>query len=171
MSRFTHYQVCLYERCFKRFATKDETVSVPELQQLVVRLTARHAFTYQTEGTHLFSDERMQLLFGPQLDEEQVAQLIYKYDHTCTGALNLEDFLEFLSDYEAVVDRGNLAVQAFEHFQVSHNTFEPGLIGRSRVVTVCACAHVDGVANTGDHPSAQGSATGDSEERRRSADR
>lgn len=91
----------------------------------------------------MFLDARMQLLFGPQLDEEQVAQLIYKYDHTCTGALNLEDFLEFLSDYEAVVDRGNLAVQAFEHFQVPLAKVVRSS-DRWRVVTVCACAHVDG---------------------------
>jgi hypothetical protein len=34
----------------------------------------------------------------------QVMKFIYEYDSSCTGALDFEDFVEFLADYQATLE-------------------------------------------------------------------
>lgn len=43
---------------------------------------------------------------------------MYRYDRAAQGVLCLDDFLELLGDYEHVIERGSLAVQAFEYLQM-----------------------------------------------------
>jgi Ca2+-binding EF-hand superfamily protein len=45
----------------------------------------------------------MQPRLGPAISLNQVKQFIYDYDTSCTGALDFEDFLEFLGDYQVTL--------------------------------------------------------------------
>jgi hypothetical protein len=47
---------------------------------------------------------------------EYVRDILYVYDSTCTGCLEFEDYLEFLADYQEVLN--NKRVQAAEHYEM-----------------------------------------------------
>ncbi|KAG5460631.1 MAG: hypothetical protein BJ554DRAFT_7293, partial [Olpidium bornovanus] len=42
----------------------------------------------------------MMLRFGPPVAADHVRQFMLKYDSSCTGAMDFEDFLEFMGDYQ-----------------------------------------------------------------------
>ncbi|KAJ3279194.1 hypothetical protein HDU76_009589, partial [Blyttiomyces sp. JEL0837] len=54
----------------------------------------------------LTASEMFQLLprLGPPVSLKQVQQFFYDYDSSCTGALDFEDFLEFLADYQVTLE-------------------------------------------------------------------
>eukprot|EP00698_Gefionella_okellyi_P022242 TRINITY_DN7343_c0_g1_i1.p1 TRINITY_DN7343_c0_g1~~TRINITY_DN7343_c0_g1_i1.p1 ORF type:complete len:1029 (+),score=195.06 TRINITY_DN7343_c0_g1_i1:94-3180(+) len=90
MSRLSEYQVRQYERVFRQFCTKDQSIGLSELSEMMPN-------------------------FGAQLSEKQLKHLMYTYDTRCDGQLNFDDTLALLADYEQVVQRGQLGVLAYEH--------------------------------------------------------
>jgi hypothetical protein len=45
-----------------------------------------------------------------------VRDILYAYDSTCTGCFEFEDYLEFLADYQEVLNKKR--VEAAEHYEL-----------------------------------------------------
>ncbi|KAJ3206164.1 hypothetical protein HDU67_008350 [Dinochytrium kinnereticum] len=57
-------------------------------------------FNYRLTASELFA---LMPRLGPEMSMEQIKMFLYTYDTSCTGALDFEDFIEFLADYQATL--------------------------------------------------------------------
>ncbi|KAJ3411147.1 hypothetical protein HDV05_002661 [Chytridiales sp. JEL 0842] len=129
MSHFTEYQVRRFRFIFNQYSedavTEAEIDTDPfqvpenELQNpFADRLSSSRDRRLDIDGAQnsnwkirlsyrLTANELCSLLprLGPAISLNQGKQFIYDYDSSCTGALDFEDFLEFLGDYQVTLQQ------------------------------------------------------------------
>ncbi|KAJ3108067.1 hypothetical protein HDU97_002302 [Phlyctochytrium planicorne] len=74
---------------------EDSNLSKEDLPQIW-----RLKFNYRLTASELRS---LMSRLGPEMSMEQVKMFLYTYDTSCTGAMDFEDFIEFLADYQATL--------------------------------------------------------------------
>ncbi|KXS10413.1 hypothetical protein M427DRAFT_37358 [Gonapodya prolifera JEL478] len=87
MATFTHYQIRRFNTLFSQYATasdepKPKTKSKPR-------------FRLGPKDLHLLMPR-----LGPVVSFPDCQHIIQRYDSSCTGALDFEDFTDFVADYE-----------------------------------------------------------------------
>ncbi|KNE70630.1 hypothetical protein AMAG_15386 [Allomyces macrogynus ATCC 38327] len=62
--------------------------------------------------------------FGPPLPHDVVKSIMYRYDSSCSGLLDFEDFLEFLADYNVTLEMKRDAARRLFRLQHGNTTAE-----------------------------------------------
>ncbi|ORY49523.1 hypothetical protein BCR33DRAFT_847478 [Rhizoclosmatium globosum] len=76
------------------FASNNSSIAVNDSSGWIIRVNYK-----------LTANELIQLMprFGPPITLTQARDFIYEYDSSCTGCLDFDDFIEFLGDYQAIL--------------------------------------------------------------------
>ncbi|KAI9327055.1 hypothetical protein BDR26DRAFT_876141 [Obelidium mucronatum] len=116
MSHFTDYQVRRFRFIFNQYSEGATTYA--SVQQKTVdpfqdpingstnTLLHRDDQSWSIKiNFRLTAKEFCELLprFGPAITLLQARDFIYEYDSSCTGSLDFDDFMEFLGDYQAIL--------------------------------------------------------------------
>ncbi|KAJ3267309.1 hypothetical protein HDU77_000022 [Chytriomyces hyalinus] len=106
MSHFTDYQIRRFRFIFNQFSEGVRATAIVSQSDNLLSKDGRNALTW-VMNIHfkLTAKELQQLMprFGPPVTIAQAQDFIYEYDSSCTGSLDFDDFIEFLGDYQAIL--------------------------------------------------------------------
>ncbi|KAJ3234634.1 hypothetical protein HDU81_001289 [Chytriomyces hyalinus] len=106
MSHFTDYQIRRFRFIFNQFSEGVRATAIVSQSDNLLSKDGRNALSWAMNiHFKLTAKELQQLMprFGPPVTITQAQDFIYEYDSSCTGSLDFDDFIEFLGDYQAIL--------------------------------------------------------------------
>ncbi|KAJ3187591.1 hypothetical protein HK101_009344 [Irineochytrium annulatum] len=109
MAHFTEYQSRRFRFIFNQYS--EDAISEAEIETDQLNAGDSKDFddppmSWKLKLNYRLTAHELHTLIprlGPPVSLEQVKLFLYQYESSCTGAMDFEDFLEFLADYQATL--------------------------------------------------------------------